>query len=120
MHAYYWSQESWSHAWIGGWDAPTYANISGQIAVGENSEVIYRGNDGRMHIYYWSVEHSKWMHDWLENSWQAPSLNNVQGSVAIEANNHIFTEVVPVVSVEFIIGRMDFSGHLQADIQCPR
>ncbi len=84
LQAFYWANGQMNHYWLGGWNAPSYENVAGDIAILPNDQIIYTGVDGRMHTYFWY--NNTWNHDWLEASWQTPSQHNPSGPISPGTN----------------------------------
>jgi|GEM_PF-6909214 len=63
--------------------------VSGDITCAPG-QVYYRGEDGKMHIFWFDDQSHKFVHDWIETSWQAPNRNNITGAIEVSHDGQIY------------------------------
>lgn len=81
--------QTWKHSWLEGMDAPDDHDINGDVAVGENDEVFYRGPDGFIQTYY--RVSGAWTHAWIDpGASSGKKISNQPNSLSIGASNELF------------------------------
>ena len=63
--------------------------VSGDITCSPG-QVYYRGQDGKMHIFWFDTNLGEFIHDWIETSWQAPTRNNITGAIETAPDGQIY------------------------------
>ena len=69
------------------WSTSSYkvSSSCNAIAVGPNDVVFYKGQDLKMHIFYWDVAVSDWRHRYPEGTTYVPPANqNINGDIGVQ------------------------------------
>jgi hypothetical protein len=81
--------QTWKHSWLEGMDAPDAHDIVGDIVVGENDEVYYRGADGFIQTYY--KVGGSWTHAWIDpGASGGKKISSNPNSLSIGVSNELF------------------------------